>query len=168
VKAHNDWARRLNELDSEFQLMIVRQLDYRRQLRESRKGKPKGFYYNGMEDYLLRHGVWYSPEPWREEWERGPKNACYAHSLHCCLSHPELRYVEGVAVLRNIPVVVNHAWVMDRDGRLIDGIWANEGTAYLGCTFPLSMVAEVGGVPLFDYPLKSEAVYRTRREKERP
>jgi hypothetical protein len=165
VKAYSDWTRRLNEFDSEFQLMIVKQLDLLRQQQHSFQRKAKGFCYSGTEDYLLRHGIWYSPEPWREEWERGPEGACYAHSLRCCLNNPQLRYVEGVAVKRGIPRVAHHAWITDRDSRLIDGVWVNEGAAYLGCTFPLDVVSKAGGMPLLDYP-RNLCLLRERRREE--
>jgi hypothetical protein len=54
----------------------------------------------------------------------------------------ELTYTEGLAVSATDPTTpVVHAWVVDRDGRVIDLAWTGErtaapGLAYFGATIP--------------------------------
>ena len=63
----------------------------------------------------------------------GPPRACFENTLHLCVDHPELTYVEGYAVA-GMPL--HHAWAVDRSGRVVDTTWDDpQGRAYFGIPF---------------------------------
>lgn len=134
-----DWENKIADLD-EPQMMLVRHLAIVRSIRRS-MGE-HDFHYCGREDFLLQHGVWFPAQPWTHKGLEGlPKN-CYCHAVALCRKRPKLRYVEGSAIMAEIPFPVDHAWNTDTAGNLIDGVWRNQGIAYLGVCFPGSMARE--------------------------
>lgn len=161
-----DWVKRLAEL-TEPQVNLVKQLEIIRKMRRKMR-KPQGYRYLGKEDYLLQHGEWYAPIPLPADFTLGDVKQCFAHSINVCVRDPSLRYVEGVASCEDIDFAVDHAWATDRDRRLLDGVWRNRGTAYLGCTFPTGIALDIlrRGATVFNNPLNRFAIYRWPREAE--
>jgi hypothetical protein len=130
-----DWEAEIDILN-EQQVILVRQLAAMRSV--CRQLKPKGFVYACKEDFLLQHGEWFTVRPWNYVGWEGPPRACYGYSLYLA-KLKKLSYVEGVAIPPGFPLVTDHAWNADRAGSVIDGVWCNEGTAYLGVRFPIQM-----------------------------
>ncbi len=85
--------------------------------------------------YLIKHGqVWgpRSPEPVK----RGREKHCYVNAYKLALANPgEFSYVEGYATA---VIPVEHAWNVDREGRVIDCTphW-EKATDYFGVEFSL-------------------------------
>lgn len=52
-----------------------------------------------------------------------PERECYTNAQTLATAHPELTYVEGYALASTMPV--NHAWLIDPLGTIIDPTWAN-------------------------------------------
>lgn len=162
-----DWEFHTDSLD-EHQLHLVRQLAKMRELRRSMvsNGHLGQFHYLGREDFFLRHGEWFPAQAWDDTGihssKAGKPHTCYAHSLALCLVHAGLRYVEGCALPAHVPLAVDHAWTIDASGHLIDGVWRNEGLAYLGVRFPLrsALAANHRGDTVLDCPGSRFALYR--------
>ena len=102
---------------------------------------PKGFVYNGMEDFLSQHGVEYTSQPLtseeikllrdplENEWMYQVKQ-CYYNSQHIASgSNGKIQYVEGVAFCRLIPM--SHAWNVI-NGKVVDFTWRKNGEPVLG------------------------------------
>ena len=87
------------------------------------------------EAYLLKRGVFFKAptEPCPYE---GEKKMCYINATHLALDYPEYTYIEGYAVSHLIDMAVEHAWVVDTDGNVIDSTWENKGVAYFGVEIP--------------------------------
>ncbi len=134
-----DWESKIDSLD-EPQAVLVRQLAAIRVIR--REIKIKGFVYLGSEDFLLQHGEWFTVRPWSHSGWEGPPKACFQHSLYLAKSE-KLSYVEGMALPDCFPMATHHAWNADQAGNVIDGVWRNEGTAYLGVRFPVRMANKI-------------------------
>lgn len=139
-----DWSDRMNELD-EHQRNLVEQLVFERRCHMTGgRWKEAGFEYHGMPDFLLRHGTWYSPEPWKMfPYRKGTPKVCFANSVVLAGHYPQLRYVEGVALAHQLPISTHHAWNTNRGQQLIDTTWQNEGSAYLGVEFPFEEAYKV-------------------------
>lgn len=112
--------------------MLASMVDLKRQIIE-RTGGPRPLYV-GMHDFLLAHGVWFEPTPWRFDFEKGADRMCFGNAI--CLSFVDgLRYVEGFVTTPLAPACeFHHAWCIE-DGRLVDNTWLNTGDAYLGVEF---------------------------------
>jgi hypothetical protein len=63
------------------------------------------------------------------QYPQGEQGKCYNHSMDLVLRHPELTYVEGLSL--GI-ISYQHAWVVDANGRVIDGTWKEPGLEYFG------------------------------------
>lgn len=120
-------ALRPEELELQRYLQIVR--GFRRSMERSRE-----FVYLGKEDFLLRHGLWYQPQPFPRNISRGVIKACFWNSMLAAKNNG-WKYVEGVAVAGLVPFPVDHAWNVTQDGALIDTTWGNTGITYLGVEF---------------------------------
>ena len=131
-------------------------------------GKPDTFNYYGLEDYVFDRGV---PQtlstPLTEEEQDalfktadrvGPflQKQCFHNAQMLAMTNPDLKYVEGYAQGRVIPV--HHAWVT-LNGKLIDLTWRvenaqpcrlsdrilgviPEGWQYIGITFDTETIRE--------------------------
>jgi len=79
-----------------------------------------------------------------------PKHCFYNAYRLAAASRYQSRYtyVEGYAA-RLIPV--HHAWVIDRDGNVIDPTWNGQGTAYFGIPFRTPYIVRHGSGPAGGY-----------------
>lgn len=104
----------------------------------------RGYAYEGMEDFVLRHGEEFEPTPLPEGIERGEPRYCFTTAFEVAAAHG-LEYVEGYAYNGTIPV--HHAWNTRGDGRAIDATWDglfDEPAVYLGVRFSLAFVLKTG------------------------
>jgi len=76
-------------------------------------------------------------------WQRlpGPAKMCFQNAATAALDHPELTYVEGYAFSSVFPLPINHGWLTDRAGRVVDPTWA-EGSGYFGIPFPQPLLSK--------------------------
>jgi hypothetical protein len=95
--------------------------------------------YDGVEDFLLQHGTWYEYQPLdKTKYQRGAPKSCFGNAI--VLSYTMgLRYVEGLALIKDLPMAVLHAWNLDADGNLVDNTWVGRNfadeRAYIGVEF---------------------------------
>jgi len=120
-------------------------LSYLQQIARLRATMPgvRALTYKGIEDFLLRHGSFYTPTALPQEVTRGIMKACYHNAFRLAARRKSLRFVEGVAV-GIIPV--DHAWCVNARGEVIDPTWedATSGErakrAYFGVEINLTAV----------------------------
>lgn len=99
--------------------------------------RPQGYAYANPCDFVLQHGRWYAPRPLPRPVTRGVPNHCYGNAMVRAVLH-DLAYVEGYALLSvrgEPPMLFQHAWCADAEGRLYEVTWKLLGLAYLGVTF---------------------------------
>lgn len=80
---------------------------------------------------LLDHGLAFAPRvDLPKGVRRGPPQQCYANAYRLARRRPDVyTYVEGMA-FRLIPV--EHAWCVDREGRMVDPTWRPLGASFDG------------------------------------
>ncbi len=97
----------------------------------------RGLIYCNAADFVLTHGVWFTPGPWRPEWERGAPRLCFGNSILWAAWHG-WKYWEGFALHpAPLELAIHHAWNTLPDGTLLDSTWCNTGRAYVGVEFSL-------------------------------
>lgn len=100
---------------------------------------------------LLERGEEFNPRPLpNKAWRRraGSKGAsglaCLINAQRAALTHDDWAYVEGYAIRRDDPEGIQfHCWNLDRDGRLIDTTWDDDGAAYLGVVVDKTQMARL-------------------------
>jgi hypothetical protein len=65
---------------------------------------------------------------------------CFGNSYNLADKHPELTYVEGYTLHEATDFPVFHAWVVDKEGNVIDATWPTPGIEYFGVPFTLDDV----------------------------
>ena len=93
--------------------------NFMRALVKARGESRPGNHYSGPEDFVLREG---RSMPWREKpasVEYGRQKECFKNALHLAIA-TGWTYCEGYAI-GHFPV--EHAWVIDGDGFVIDNTW---------------------------------------------
>lgn len=102
---------------------------------------------------LSKYGQMFLPRPARPKWLLlGPKRACFSNSISYAVTREDVFYAEGYAMEPEIPVPIQHAWLVDRAGAVIDTTWDNtKEHVYFGIAFTQSFVSTVlaisGNVP---------------------
>ncbi len=92
-------------------------------------------------DFIAQHGKAYTPQELPKKYMRGMPKGCFGNALALALAYPELRYVEGYALLADGPQFpIHHGWAVDPDGLVIDNTWRTAGAAYRGVEFALERV----------------------------
>jgi len=89
---------------------------------------------------ILKHGQFFLPEPKPKSIAWAPSRMCFMNAAQLALADERLTYVEGFAHSGLIPV--EHAWVVDADGKLIDNTWRKIGLAYLGVPLTLACLKQ--------------------------
>lgn len=114
-----------------------------------------------VEATVMRHGRTWTPpapdSPLPEGVELGAAKQCYRNAALVALSNPEYTYVEGYAA-SIIPI--HHAWVVDRDGQVVDPTWHEDNglspaKEYVGVPFSREFLGrrlvQTGVFGLFDW-----------------
>lgn len=65
---------------------------------------------------------------------------CFIQSQTGCIDG-ELRYFEGRATTKSLSLPLEHAWLVDKEGRVWDATW-KDGMDYFGVEIPTSFVRE--------------------------
>ena len=98
--------------------------------------KPKGYKYSTY-SLLKSYGQYFTPQE-RPSWvKKGRDKECYRNAYNFVISHPEYTYVEGVADcgLLDSSFPINHAWAVDKEGKVIETTWSTPGRSYFGIPF---------------------------------
>jgi hypothetical protein len=83
-------------------------------------------------NFILRHGVWFTPPETYEIWSNGGECFWLAWQIHAVQKELGTKYVEGLALAREPATrFVHHAWNVDRHGQVLDRTWGT-GVAYFG------------------------------------
>lgn len=81
-------------------------------------------------DFILKHGKDYDPGPDTFKGPRMEQGMCYMNCMHRVLESDNLTYVEGYVTVYGIPI--QHAWLVDTEGNLIDPTLANDAQSRVG------------------------------------
>ena len=90
--------------------------------------------YGSQADFLLRHGRAYAWHPFPPRLAHGIPRQCYRNAARLALRSGRYTYVEGCAVASRLGITLEHAWCIDRAGRVVDPTW-EEGRDYFGVAF---------------------------------
>ena len=108
-------------------------------LRQMNKQNSPQWTYLGKEDFLLREGCWYKPQPLPAAYKLGIIQRCFNNSLELALRENELRYVEGIA---HAIIPIHHGWCTDGNGNVIEVTLREPATAYIGFEVPIDPIAK--------------------------
>lgn len=114
--------------------------------REGGVSVPYLYEYANAADLYLRHGKFYPPQKSHPAYRNRERGHCYLNALTLAEENPrELRYCEGFATIGYVPV--EHAFNIDRRGRVVDVTWAfgdpnepDNPKAYCGIIIPTKQV----------------------------
>lgn len=95
--------------------------------------------------FALQHGrAFDSPGVARPEgWVQMERNQCFRNSFDVAQENDGYTYVEGFAFSRSLPIPFAHAWVLDREGRVIELTWDDPGREYFGIPFRTGFVTNI-------------------------
>ena len=106
----------------------------------------KEWRYKSLQGLVLAHGRAFldkSPEAIRQ----GRIKACYENCYKMAIADESLTYCEGYAWSNESLFLVPHAWLLDREGRVIEPtpIWSERAAhaAYFGIPFALEYVCDM-------------------------
>jgi predicted ABC-type ATPase len=98
--------------------------------------KPADWKYGGSEDLVRAEGAWFVPQPLPKDVKYGKQKECFKNAFQLASNSPDkYTYVEGYASPAGVPIPIHHAWVVDKDGKVIDNTWRKPGEAYIGVAF---------------------------------
>jgi hypothetical protein len=102
---------------------------------------------NAYGTFMLEHGRHFNAAALPRNIHKGQRKECFRTSQRLVTasrnSDDALIYVEGYAVAMTIPLALHHAWVVDRDGTVIDPTWNNpQDCTYFGVPFSRDYVRE--------------------------
>jgi hypothetical protein len=94
---------------------------------------------------LAKYGRKFLPRPHRPDWLLlGQKRACFVNAASYAMVRDDVLYAEGYAMEPDIPIPIQHAWLVDRNGAVIDPTWDDTSEhVYLGIAFKRSFVSEL-------------------------
>ena len=99
--------------------------------------------YGGFEELTLDCGIEMSFAPLPEDIDRGLPKSCYYNSFQLLKEDLDLTYCEGYALEPELPLPLIHAWLVNKDGRVIDPTWNDCDAVYLGIPFDTKWFIEL-------------------------
>jgi len=99
--------------------------------------------YRGFEELVLECGRVMEPKPLPKNIKQGQPKGCYANSQRLVLKNRSLTYVEGYAMAADVSIPLQHAWLLDTDGYVIDPTWETPGCCYLGIAFRTAWIKSI-------------------------
>lgn len=73
---------------------------------------------------------------------RGEQRQCFMNAGQLAIDDSSLTYVEGMACTDTLGFAVHHAWLVDRQGRVVEPTWPN-GHSYCGLPIKQDVLARV-------------------------
>lgn len=92
--------------------------------------------------FVLRNGKEFENVLMEREYNRkglvrGRAKECYSNATNIALYRKEFTYVEGFAIREDLGLLIDHAWVIDKKGNVIDTTWNDpEDCHYMGVPIP--------------------------------
>jgi len=99
--------------------------------------------YRGFEELVLECGRVMEPKPLPKNVKQGQPRVCYANCQRLVLKNRSLTYVEGYAMAQGVSIPLQHAWLVDANGYVIDPTWETPGCCYLGIAFRTAWVKSI-------------------------
>jgi hypothetical protein len=99
--------------------------------------------YRGFEELVLECGRVMKPKPLPKNVKRGQPRLCYANCQRLVLKNRSLTYVEGYAMAAGVSIPLQHAWLLDANGYVIDPTWETPGCCYLGIAFRTAWIKSI-------------------------
>lgn len=76
-----------------------------------------------MQRFVVRQGVISQPlEKLPKSVKKAKKGECFTNAYNLAL-YSGYQYVEGYATSADFGILIHHAWVLDKDGRVVDNTW---------------------------------------------
>jgi hypothetical protein len=99
----------------------------------------------GAATALLEYGRQFEPTNIKPRWlVMGEAKRCYQNAAAYVAVRDDVFYAEGYALNLEFPVPLEHAWLVDRDGKVIDPTWAEAShNVYVGIAFKPDFVNDV-------------------------
>lgn len=93
---------------------------------------------------LSKYGRKFLPRAMKPDWlQLGPKRECFGNAAPYALTRDDVYYAEGYAMEPELPIPVQHAWLVDLSGAVIDATWDDTREhVYFGIAFNNSFVSE--------------------------
>lgn len=94
---------------------------------------------------LTLHGRRFPPAGDDPSWlKRGPKRHCFANAAKLASERDDVFYAEGYAFNGEIPIPMQHAWLVDKNGCPIDPTWEQSPDhIYFGIVFRKAFIIEM-------------------------
>lgn len=131
--------------------------------------KQQGIQHSGINGYFCLMDFIFQEG---REWKPGTvclakgRSACYVHAGKAAMRNREYTYVEGYASLY---FPIPHAWIVDKDGLVIETTWSTMGTSYYGIPFRTDYIRQQfkknGHYCMIDQWQDDWTTIRTPREK---
>jgi hypothetical protein len=103
------------------------------------------FLAPGIRQLMLERGQEFERDDSKldKDWShiQGPAKECFKNSADAAVTNPELTYVEGYALVKDMPMPFAHAWLVDKNGLVVDPTW-EDGHSYFGIKFETSQLVE--------------------------
>lgn len=96
--------------------------------------------YQSTFDFLIQHGRLWEPAPLPGDVPLGEPKRCFENVAMFVVERDDLTYVEGYALPQDCPIPIPHAWLVDRDGGVVERTLRSPGTVYFGVAFRTSVV----------------------------
>ncbi|MBV7518960.1 hypothetical protein [Ensifer sp. ENS12] len=93
---------------------------------------------------LMKYGSAFQPLDQRPQWLRqGQARDCFNNATAYAAVRDDVLYAEGYALEPELPLPVQHAWLVDRHGQVIDPTWKDtRDHAYFGIAFKRDFVRD--------------------------
>lgn len=104
--------------------------------------RPRGLFYDGTEDFILKHGRHWTPAPFPSRYPWGVDGEAFRNAAKLAFSFHELVYCEGYAVQPEKLIPEQHAWCADAQGRVVDNTWFTYGEEYFGVPLRTRLVTD--------------------------
>lgn len=126
------------------------------------------FPFSCPEEVVLKFGRSYRKQPLPKGIKRGEKKQCFFNAAMLVMNN-DLIYVEGFALLPNIPLPIHHAWcIAEGEDAVIDPT-SDKLVEYIGIPFRLPVIEDVwkngSGESLLNITKGKYAILRMTAEK---
>lgn len=99
---------------------------------------------SSFRDALLEVGREFEGGSLPPSFKRMTPRMCFANAFILASGHAGLRYCEGYAMRRDLPLLVHHAWVIDDENKVIEPTWdLRPDDSYFGIVFELEDVCQI-------------------------